>query len=116
MHLSPERGALPPCPSACAPDGAVRQLDQVRGLMLGVTTERTRSSTVVDVPRGTLVLAYTDGLVEHRGADLDEGTADLLALLAAPGPRPDPSAVTRAAMTLADNRLDDVACISLTLH
>ena len=62
------------------------------------------------------MVAYTDGLVEHRGADLDVGTDVLVAALAAVGPVSTPEPLCRTAMGLVDHRLDDIACIGLTLH
>ena len=46
-------------------------------LMLGVDPAAERPESVVDLPPGTTVLLYTDGLVERRGSSLDEGMARL---------------------------------------
>ena len=98
------------------PDGTVVQLDEPRGLMIGVDAGRPRATVSYDLPAGSTVVAYTDGLVEHRGADLDAGTGALLAALAAVGPVAHPEPLCRTAMDLVDNRLDDIACIGVTLH
>ncbi len=98
------------------PDGTVGQLDEPRGLMIGVDAGRPRSTVSYDLPAGSTVVAYTDGLVEHRGADLDVGTDVLVAALAAVGPVSTPEPLCRTAMGLVDHRLDDIACIGLTLH
>ena len=99
-----------------APDGAVRQLDDVRGLMIGVADGASRVSVAHHLPAGSTVLAYTDGLVEHRGPDLDVGTAQLMAALAAVGPVTGPQELCSTAMRQVDARLDDTACIGVTLH
>ncbi|MCW2584194.1 MAG: hypothetical protein JWQ53_2984 [Klenkia sp.] len=98
------------------PDGAVRQLDEVRGLMIGVEARASRASVAHHLPAGSTVLAYTDGLVEHRGPDLDVGTAQLVAALAAVGPVSGPQELCSTAMRQVDTRLDDTACIGVTLH
>ena len=98
------------------PDGAVQQLDEPRGLMIGVDAGRPRRTVSYELPAGSTVVAYTDGLVEHRGADLDVGTEELIAALTAVGPVTTPEPLCRTAMDLVDHRLDDIACIGLTLH
>jgi sigma-B regulation protein RsbU (phosphoserine phosphatase) len=53
--------------------GASRFVDLVVRPPLGVTIDGSARTTAVDLPVGTIVLLYTDGLVERRGEDLDEG-------------------------------------------
>ncbi|MCA1721394.1 MAG: SpoIIE family protein phosphatase, partial [Actinobacteria bacterium] len=63
-----------PPPMAINPDGSVVVLGTATSdLLLGIDpdTERTESAIVVD--RGATVLLYTDGLVERRTQDIDEG-------------------------------------------
>ena len=45
----------------------------VGDLMLGVDCTARRQESVVDVPAGSTVLLYTDGLIERRGSSIDEG-------------------------------------------
>ncbi|WP_107451550.1 SpoIIE family protein phosphatase [Actinacidiphila rubida] len=62
-----------PPPLMVTPEGAVHRLDQHDVLVhprLG-TMPRTEHRQVL--PPGSMVLLYTDGLVEHRGTDLDHG-------------------------------------------
>ncbi|QFZ18265.1 fused response regulator/phosphatase [Saccharothrix syringae] len=61
-------GHIPPL---LADASGTRYLD-VRGPLLGIGLPRPPASEVV-LPVGGLVLLTTDGLVEHSGADLDEG-------------------------------------------
>ena len=78
-----------PPPIALAPDGSVAVLGGIIGdLMLGVDPEAERPESVVDLDPGTTVLLYTDGLVERRGASLDEGMERLAAHLAQLADRP----------------------------
>lgn len=69
-------GHLPPL--VIAPDGSVAELATWKGdLLLGVDPDARRQEWVVTLDRGATVLLYTDGLVERRDADLDEGMARL---------------------------------------
>ncbi|WP_380160993.1 SpoIIE family protein phosphatase [Kineococcus sp. R86509] len=75
-------GHLPPL--LRHPDGRVERLGPSGDLLLGLdpTTVR-REHTVTLVPGDVLVL-YTDGLVERRDGDLDDGIATVADALAAP--------------------------------
>ncbi|MER8186412.1 SpoIIE family protein phosphatase [Kitasatospora sp. NPDC094015] len=67
-------GHLPPVLSA--PDGTTRLLELPPGVPLGVGGVQFES-TGFTLPEDGLLVLYTDGLVERRGQDLDEGM-DLL--------------------------------------
>jgi serine phosphatase RsbU (regulator of sigma subunit) len=62
-----------PAPLLRNPDGTVTLLEEAGGLILGIGEGVTRTSARVAMPSGSLLLAYTDGLVERRGRDIDEG-------------------------------------------
>ena len=47
------------------------------GVPIGVQEDASYTSTTVSVPPGATFLAFTDGLVERRGEDLDRGLARL---------------------------------------
>jgi serine phosphatase RsbU (regulator of sigma subunit) len=67
-----------PPPVVLGPGGDVTVLGGAMGdLMLGVDPAAERPESVIDLPPGTTVLLYTDGLVERRGSSLDEGMARL---------------------------------------
>jgi serine phosphatase RsbU (regulator of sigma subunit) len=69
-------GHLPPL--VVNPDGTVAELAAWIGdLMLGVDSAAERRESVVTLDRGSTVLLYTDGLVERRDSDLDQGLARL---------------------------------------
>lgn len=69
-----------PPPLLVSPDGAARFLHDDHGdVMLGVLPDAHRSDNRTDVEPGSLLLLYTDGLVERRGADLGHGLGRLLA-------------------------------------
>jgi serine phosphatase RsbU (regulator of sigma subunit) len=63
-------------------DGSVRLLDAVKAdLLLGVAPDSARGDHVTELATGATVLLYTDGLVERRDRDIDEGTQELCAVL-----------------------------------
>jgi serine phosphatase RsbU (regulator of sigma subunit) len=95
------------------PDGTVRVLAEVTGLLVGVDATSHRKSVVLDVPPGSTLIAYTDGLIEQPGQDMDLGIHELCErIVAAPvdaGPRELCDAAVRASL---DHR-DDVALLAL---
>ena len=73
-------GHLPP--AVLTSDGKASLLDgDAPDLLLGVAPDRPRTERVVVLDRFDTVLLYTDGLVERRDRDVDDGTAELLAVL-----------------------------------
>ncbi len=74
-------GHLPPV--VVAPGGGATVLEVDPGLPLGVGGGTFVEQTVLLEP-GSLVLLYTDGLVESRTASVEEGIAQLVAALAEP--------------------------------
>jgi PAS domain S-box-containing protein len=62
-----------PAPLAIGPDGSVTSLDGAPNLLLGVDPAAPRTDHVQRLPPGATLLLYTDGLVERRGAALDDG-------------------------------------------
>jgi serine phosphatase RsbU (regulator of sigma subunit) len=72
-----------PAPVLLAPDGRVTVLDGVPAdLLLGVNPRQPRTDHGTVLAPGSTVLLYTDGLVERRDRDIDEGTARLVDVLA----------------------------------
>jgi PAS domain S-box-containing protein len=55
------------------PDGERRFLEQVRGLPLGAADVSRYSVAETAMTPGSLLVLYTDGLIERRGDSLDEG-------------------------------------------
>jgi hypothetical protein len=52
-------------------------LDHTSGLALVPTIVRPRADAHLQVPDGSTLLLYTDGLVEHRGVNLSDSIAEL---------------------------------------
>ncbi|MFD6987057.1 PP2C family protein-serine/threonine phosphatase, partial [Streptomyces sp. NPDC059956] len=103
------RAGHPP-PALVLPDGTVRLLDTPPGVPLGVGGIAF-TPVEISVPPGSLLVLYTDGLIEARGRDLDERLAELTHLLADPQRQLDhlcDSLITHLVPAAAD---DDVALL-----
>ncbi|MET9468191.1 SpoIIE family protein phosphatase [Streptomyces sp. NPDC006544] len=108
-HCTVTRAGHPP-PALVLPDGMVRLLDTPPGVPLGVGGV-SFTPTDFTLPPGSLLVLYTDGLIEARGRDLDERLAELTRLLADPQRRLDhlcDSLITHLVPAAAD---DDVALL-----
>ena len=71
-----------PPPALLAADGTASLLgDDSSDLLLGVKADIERTERVDVLDAGDTVLLYTDGLVERRERDLDEGTSALVDVL-----------------------------------
>jgi serine phosphatase RsbU (regulator of sigma subunit) len=103
-------GHLPP--ALRGPDGTVELIATEPSLLVGAALGTDRQTTEVAVERGSVLVLYTDGLVEHRGRGLDEGLRALQdALAAAPG---DAQGISEHLLTeLAGDLEDDVALLVL---
>ncbi|MGW6709240.1 SpoIIE family protein phosphatase [Streptomyces sp. NPDC054956] len=77
------RAGHPP-PAVVAADGAVTFLDGPSGTPLGTGGLEFRTEEV-RLPPGSLLVLYTDGLIEARDRDLDEGMAELAGALRGAG-------------------------------
>jgi phosphoserine phosphatase RsbU/P len=82
------------------------------GLMIGAAVGAQRPVTTVEIPPGTLVCFYTDGLVERVGEVIDEGLARLCQAVTAESPDAACSAVMRALVGSEPAR-DDIALLML---
>jgi PAS domain S-box-containing protein len=96
-----------------SPAGAVRILDGVTGLLVGVDEAPHRETLVLDVPSGSTLIAYTDGLIERPGRDMDEGIRELCERLAAAPVGASPRELCDAAVSGALDHRDDVALIAV---
>jgi serine phosphatase RsbU (regulator of sigma subunit)/anti-sigma regulatory factor (Ser/Thr protein kinase) len=75
-----------PPPLIAFPDGRVEFLEGGRGLPLGAGSDTRYTHEVVELPVGTTLVLYTDGLVERRGQSVDEGL-ERLRITVSEGPR-----------------------------
>ena len=71
-----------------------------------------RRSVSLDVPPGTLIVLYTDGLVERRGQDLDAGMERLREAVSPMGPE---AACVRVMATMVGDQpaTDDIALVAI---
>ena len=103
-----------PPPILLAPDGAARLLDG-HDLLFGFPglAASPRRDHHHDLEPGSTLFLYTDGLVERRGSDLDEGTDRLLRLLTDHRDLAPPELVDLAVDTLAPDSPDDVVAFAV---
>jgi serine phosphatase RsbU (regulator of sigma subunit)/PAS domain-containing protein len=109
-------GHLPPL--VINPDGSVAELASWKGdLLLGVDPDTRRRESVVSLDRGSTVLLYTDGLIERRDADLDDGLIRLRDTLMDLADRPLDELLDEVIERLVHGRPeDDVAIVAVRLH
>lgn len=103
-------GHLPPL--LVGPDGDVTLLETPPELVLGLDPDARRTETVREVPRGSTVLLYTDGLVERRGEHLRHGLDRLVS--ATRDLVPAAAVAVQAPATLDADLLVDALLASLT--
>lgn len=121
LRLDPARGraamsrAGHPPPLLRRPDGRVRVLDLAGGPLLGIDGSATYPTTEVDLSPGSLLVLYTDGLVESPGTDFEDALAGLGRRLALLGDRPLDDLADALVQHDArpEGRVDDVALLLL---
>ncbi|MFD3453926.1 SpoIIE family protein phosphatase [Streptomyces sp. NPDC058691] len=74
-----------PPPLIRHPDGRTEILHMPPGLLLGVAPDGDYPMTQIPLSVGTVLVLYTDGLVEAPGLDIEHSTADLAHCLVAAG-------------------------------
>ena len=116
-HLRWSNAGHPP-PMVLDPDGSVRILSGSEAdLLLGLDPTSPRGELRVTLGRGSTVLLYTDGLVERRGQNLDEGIERLRTSLAELRHLPLDELCDQLLDTLLPSvREDDVAVVAVRLH
>ncbi|TFV77718.1 GAF domain-containing protein [Blastococcus sp. CT_GayMR20] len=106
-----------PEPMLLLADGSVRDLAAPIGPPLGIGWLGPRVDGLVDMPPDSTLLLFTDGLFERRGVPLDEGRAQVRAILAASvGLRLDALCDRLLAELLGEGVEDDVAVLAVRAH
>ncbi|MEV0007493.1 GAF domain-containing SpoIIE family protein phosphatase [Streptomyces sp. NPDC047973] len=101
-----------PPPLLRTPDGRVAALGEHDLLLLGAPSALGRHEHTHDLPRGSVLLLYTDGLVERRDDDIDVSIRQTAATLAAHGDEPLPHLLETLSHGLAEApQRDDVAVL-----
>jgi PAS domain S-box-containing protein len=95
------------------PSGAVQLVDGVTGLLVGVDATAHRETLSLDVPSGSTLIGYTDGLIERPGLDLDHGIHALCERIAATPVDAGPRELCDAAVSGALDHRDDVALLAV---
>ncbi len=110
-------GGHPP-PLVVHADATVQVLERPADLILGVDPAAPRQDHVVELPEGSTLVLYTDGLIERRGEDLDDGLVRLIDAAGSLAKLP----LTQlcdgllAALTPDAGPADDIAIIAARLH
>lgn len=102
-----------PAPVLLRADGGTEVLARAPERLLGVDPSTARRDHEVELRPGDTVLLYTDGLVERRGAVLDEGTAWLVGELRRWAGRPLEQLCDGLLGTLGGRVEDDVALLAV---
>ncbi|MFF8969939.1 SpoIIE family protein phosphatase [Streptomyces sp. NPDC014995] len=103
-----------PLPAVVGPDGTVELLDLPAGPPLGLGGLPFEAAEV-DLPEGSLLALYTDGLIRSRdtsrGDDIDDGVSRLCRALTTPAASLDALCDTVLATVLPHRPVDDVALL-----
>jgi PAS domain S-box-containing protein len=103
-----------PGPLLRLPSGEVQRLSAGAGVLLGVTDLGPHAVAELDIPPGSMLVGYTDGLVERRGIDVEDGITALAATLAAIPAGTEPEGIASALLATASaERDDDIAVLVL---
>jgi serine phosphatase RsbU (regulator of sigma subunit) len=101
-------GHLPP--ALRRPGGPVEFLDAPGGVILGAGPGR-YPATDIDLPAGSVLALYTDGLVEQPGQDISAGMSRLARALAADPARPLDQQCGSVLTRLAPSARDDITLL-----
>ncbi|MCG7207218.1 SpoIIE family protein phosphatase [Streptomyces arenae] len=93
------------------PDGRTDVLRVPAGLLLGIERQADYPAVQHRLPAGSVLVLYTDGLIEHPGLDPDDAVAALARLVA----RTDPTDLDRMADRLLDHAGDPADDVALLL-
>ncbi|MFR0354840.1 PP2C family protein-serine/threonine phosphatase [Streptomyces sediminimaris] len=107
-----------PPPVLRTPDGQVRTLDAKPSAMLGIPLSQQIHDHTMQLPPGSTLALYTDGLVERRALGIDPGIERLARALGSLGPERlerdlDGSADRILDPMLSDSERDDDICLLL---
>lgn len=98
-------------------NGEIQVLDGGKSVLIGAPGTADRSDASEAIARGSTLVLYTDGLVEDRGTDVDEGVARLCSLVAGHDPTLGVDALCDRLLDelLTGPRTDDAAVIAVRI-
>lgn len=108
-HCTFARAGHPP-PAVVTPDGAVRFLDVPAGPPLGLGGLPFETYET-ELPEGSLIALYTDGLLQARDHDIDDALDNMFTALARPAPTLDTLCDRILAAMLTHRPDDDIALL-----
>lgn len=106
-----------PPPLVRGPDARITVLDGARGAPLAAGFGPARTHETVPVAAGSLVVLYTDGLIERRGIPFDDRFSELVAVVRGVDPE-DPTAAADAIvrqLLTDEEQTDDVAVLCFAI-
>jgi PAS domain S-box-containing protein len=104
-----------PLPVLVTPDGAVSFVDMPAGPPLGLGG-LPFESTEIELPAGSTLALYTDGLIESRDHDIDRGLERLRFALTRPEPSLESTCDNVLRVVLDGRPMDDVALLIARTH
>ena len=104
-----------PPPLLIEQDGTATVLERSSDLLLGVVPDAARQFHDVELRPGATVVLYTDGLIEHRDATLDDGLRRLVAAAPEVAALPVDKLCDRLLARLDPDLTDDIALLALRL-
>ena len=107
-----------PPPVLVHPDGRVEVLDAPNDLILGVVPDTVRTDHERDLPAGSTVVLYTDGLIERRRETLTEGLRRLTDALAHHAALPLEAMLDAVLLDVVGggHHGDDIAVLAVRMH
>jgi PAS domain S-box-containing protein len=105
-----------PPPLLLHPDGTVELLRTDPELLLGVCTGQPRADHVAHLPVGSTLVLYTDGLIERRDENLDDGFARLISATETLTEHDLEAFCDALINRMGDDGDDDIALLALRAH
>jgi phosphoserine phosphatase RsbU/P len=102
-----------PPPLLIRSSGPAQLLHTAPELLVGVDAREARTDHEITLHRGDTLLLYTDGLVERRSIDLDDGLAGLRTAADGLGRWPLSELADRLLTAVPGQHLDDVALLAI---
>jgi phosphoserine phosphatase RsbU/P len=98
-------------PVIASPDHPAELADIPPGLLIGAVPRARRSAATIQISPGTLLLFYTDGLIERRSRRINDGLSRLCQAVLA-GPPEAACAAVMAALVGSEPAHDDIALLA----